>query len=126
MDHLVREVQRNFVQGEIRVLDLLGTHDVAVAIIAGERSASVGTYGQLPDLTFLGGDGLVVGLSDRNFVQEPMCATVLGDVLHAFGVENVAVDPVPIPVLAPRKLREVALAESLLRHNVTSFLHVIP
>jgi hypothetical protein len=33
---------------------------------------------------------------------------------------------VPIPVLAPRKLREVALAESLLRHNVASFLHVIP
>jgi hypothetical protein len=33
---------------------------------------------------------------------------------------------VPIPVLAPPELREVALAESLRRHNVASFLHVIP
>jgi hypothetical protein len=55
-----------------------------------------------------------------------MCATVLGDVMHAVGVENIAVDPVPIPVLAPPELREVALAESLRRHNVASFLHVIP
>jgi hypothetical protein len=49
MDQVVREIQRNVIQRKIRVLDLLDTHDVAVAIIAGERSASVGTYGQLPD-----------------------------------------------------------------------------
>jgi hypothetical protein len=100
MDHVVREVQCDFVQRKIRVFDLLATHDVAVAIVAGERSGSVRTYSQLPDLKFLGGNSLVVRLNDRNFVQEPIRATVLGDVLHAVGVENVAVDPVPIPVFA--------------------------
>jgi hypothetical protein len=43
---------------------------------------------------------------------------VLGNVLCAVGVENVAVDPVPIPVFAAGELREVAFAESLRRHVV--------
>jgi hypothetical protein len=122
MDHVVREVQCDFVQRKIRALDLLGTHDVAVAIIAGERSGSVGAYGQLPDLEFLGGDSLVVELNDRDFVQEPICATVLCDVLHAVCVEDVTVDPVPIPVFAAGKLREVAFAYSPGRQGLAPFL----
>jgi hypothetical protein len=43
---------------------------------------------------------------------------VLGNVLRAVGIENVAVDPVPIPVFAAGELREVAFAESLCRHDV--------
>jgi hypothetical protein len=41
--------------------------------------------------------------------------TVFGNVLRAVGVENVAVDPVPIPVFAAGELRKVAFAESLRR-----------
>jgi hypothetical protein len=44
MDHVVSEIQRDFVQREIGVLDLLGEHDVAIAIVARKRSGSVGTY----------------------------------------------------------------------------------
>jgi hypothetical protein len=51
-------------------------------------------------------------------VQKPICSTVLGNVLCAVGVENVAVDSVPIPILAARKLREVAFVESLPLHVV--------
>ena len=94
------------------MLDLLGEQDVAVAIITRKSSGPVGTYGELPDLKFLGGDSLVVGLNDRDFVQKPIRPTVLGDVLRAVGVENVAVDPMPIPGFAAGELREVAFAES--------------
>ena len=100
------------------VLDLLGEHDVAVAIIASKSCCAVGTYGELPDLKFLGGNGLVVGLNDRDLVQKPICSTVLGNVLCAVGIENVAVDSVPIPVFAAGELREVAFTESLRRHVV--------
>jgi hypothetical protein len=62
MDHVVSEIQRDFIQREIGVLDLLGEHDVAIAIVARTRSGSVGTYGELPDLKLLGGDSVVVGL----------------------------------------------------------------
>jgi len=48
------------------------------------------------------------------------------NVLSAVGVENVAVDPVPIPVFAAGELREVALAENLRRHVFASFLEVTP
>ena len=99
MDYSVGKVQCEFIQRKIRVLDLLGEHDVAVAIVARKRSGLVGTYGELPDLKVFGGNGLVVRLNDRDFVQKPIRSTVLGNVLRAVGVENVAVDPVPIPVL---------------------------
>jgi hypothetical protein len=77
-------------------------------------------------LKFPGGNSLVVGLNDRDFVQKPVCATVLGNVLRAVGVENVAVDPVPIPGFAAGKLREVACAESLRRHGVRLSFEVTP
>jgi len=118
VDHVVGEIQRDFIQREIGVLDLLGEHDVAVAIVARKRGGSVGTHGEFPDLKFFGGDTLVVGLNDRNLVQKPICPAVLGNVLRSVGVENVAVDSMPIPIFAASKLREIACAESLRRHNV--------
>src|ERR1019366_6985654 len=112
MDHVVSEIQRDLIQRKIGVLDLLGEHDIAIAIVARKRSGAVGTYGELPDLKFLGGNSLVVGLNDRDFVQKPIRPIVLGNVLRAVGVENIAVDPVPIPVFAAGELRELAFAES--------------
>ena len=118
VDHVVGEVQCDFIQRKIGVLDLLAEHDIAVAIVARKRGGSVGTHGEFPDLKFLGGDTLVVGLNDRDLVQKPIRPTVLGNVLRAVGIENVAVDPVSIPVFAAGKLRQVAFAESLRRHDV--------
>jgi len=68
MDHVVSEIQGDFVQREIGVPNLLGEHDVAIAIVACKRSGSVETYGEFPDLKFLGSNSLVVGLNDRDFV----------------------------------------------------------
>jgi len=126
VDDVVGEVQSDLIQRKIGVLDFLGEHDLAVAIVARKHSGSVGAYGELPDLKFLGGNSLVVGLNDRDFVQKPIRSTVLGNVLRAVGVENVAVDPVPIPVLAAGELREIVLAESLRRHVVPLLFEVIP
>ena len=118
VDDVVGEVQSDFLQREIGMFDLLGEHDIAVAIVARKLSGPVGTYGEFPDLKLLGGNSLVVGLNDRDLVQKPICSTVLGNVLCAVGVENVAVDSVPIPVFAAGELREVAFVESLRRHDV--------
>jgi hypothetical protein len=126
VDYSVGKVQCEFIQRKIRVLDLLGEHDVAVAIVARKRSGLVGTYGELPDLKFFGGNGLVVRLNDRDFVQKPIRSTMLGNVLRAVGVENVPVDPVPIPVFAAGELREIAFAESLRRHVVPLSFEVTP
>src|SRR5208282_5096774 len=118
VDHVVSEVQRDSIQREIGELNLLGEYDITVAIVARQRCGTVGPHGELPDLKFLGCDSLVVGLNDRDLVQKPIRSTVLGNVLRAVGVENVAVDPVPIPIFTAGKLREIACAESLRRHNV--------
>jgi len=126
VDYPVDEIECDFIQWKICVLDLLGEHDLAVAIIACKRSGSVGAYAELPDLEFLGGNSPVVGLNGGDFVQKPICLTVLGNVLRAVSVENVAVDPVPIPAFAAGELREVAFAESLRRHVFASFLDVTP
>jgi hypothetical protein len=49
-----------------------------------KRSGSVETYAELPYLKFLGGDGLVVELNDRDFVQKPIRSAVLGTVSTVF------------------------------------------
>ncbi len=126
MDHVVSEIQHDSVQREIGVLDLLGEHDVAIAIVTSKRSGSVGTYGELPDLKFLGGDSLVEWLNDRDFVQKPIRSAVFGNVLRAGGVQNIAVDRMAIPVVAAGELCQVGLAESLRRHNVPLFFEVTP
>ena len=56
-------------------------------------------HGEFPYLKFLGGNTLVVGLNDRDFVQKPIRSAVLGNMLRAIGVENVAVNRVSIPVV---------------------------
>src|ERR1700678_887010 len=126
VDYPVGEIQRDFIQRKIGVLNLFGEHDVAVAIIAGERTGSVGTYGELPDLKFLGGDSLVVGLNDRDFVQKPIRSAVLGNVLRAVGVKNIAVDRMAVPVVTASELRQVGFAESLRRHHVPLLFEVTP
>ena len=40
MDHIVGEVQRDFIPRKVGVLDVLGEHNVAVAIVAHKRSGS--------------------------------------------------------------------------------------
>src|ERR1035438_5560512 len=92
------------------MLPLPSSH-VSVAVWSG-RTAS------FQNLKFFGGNGLVVRLNDRDFVQKPIRSTMLGNVLRAVGVENVPVDPVPIPVFAAGELREIAFAESLRCHVV--------
>src|ERR1035438_9531580 len=83
-------------------------------------------HGEFPYLKFLGGNSLVVGLNDRDFIQKPIRSAVLGNMLRAVGVENAVGDPVPIPVFTASELREIVLAESLRRHMVASFLEVTP
>jgi hypothetical protein len=60
MDHVIGEVQGNFIK----------------------------LHGKFPDLKFLGGDALAVRLNDCDFVPEPIRSTVLGNVLRAVGVEK--------------------------------------
>jgi len=126
MDHVVSEIQCDFIQRKIGVLDVLGEHDVAVTIVARQRSGSVGMHGELPDLKFLGGNSPVVGLNDCDFVQKPIRAAVLGNVLRAVGVKNIAVDGMAIPVVAAGELCQVGFAESLRRHNFPLFFEVTP
>jgi hypothetical protein len=79
VDHVVGEIQCDFIERKIGVLDCLGEHDVAIAIVARKRRGPVGMYGELPDLKFLGGDSFVVRLEDRDFIQKPIRSAVLGN-----------------------------------------------
>ena len=118
MDDVVGEIQCDFIQRKISVLDLFCEHDVPVAIIAGKPSGAVAMYGELPDLKFLCGNSLVIGLNDRDFVQKPIRTAVLSNVLRTVGVVNVVVDPMPKQVFAAAELCEITFAEDLRRHGV--------
>ena len=117
VDHVVGEVEGNFIQRKVRELDFFREHDVAVAVIAGQRSGPVGTHGEFPDLKFLGGNSFVVRLNDRDFIEEPIRSAMLSQVLRAVGVKDVAVDGVPIPVFTAGELLQVAFVECRTRRR---------
>jgi hypothetical protein len=58
-------------------------------------------------LELFGGDVLVVGLNQSDFVEKPIRFAVLGDILGAFGVENASIDGMPVPLFCSGELREV-------------------
>lgn len=99
IDHVVGEVERDFVEREVRVLDFLRIHDVAVAVVACERGGSIRAYKELPELKLLGGNSLVVGLNEGDFVQEPIGSGGVRNVLRAVRKKHLAIDTVPIPLL---------------------------
>ena len=80
---------------------------LSVAVVTGEGGGFVGPDVELPDLEFFGGDVLVVGLNQSDFVKKPIGSAVFGDILRAFGVENTSVDGMPVPLFGSGELREV-------------------
>ena len=66
-----------------------------------------------PDLERLVGYGCVMGLGEGDFVEKPVGAGVFGEVLRAFGVEDVAVEAMAKELFAAGELREVGGAERL-------------
>jgi hypothetical protein len=62
-----------------------GEDDVSVAVITGQRSGSVRTYRECPNLKRLCGNVLVVGLNDGDLVEKPVGFAVLSDIKSAVG-----------------------------------------
>src|SRR6266849_5729711 len=60
VDHVVREVERDFIEREVGERDFLRENDVVIAVVAGECCGIVGTDDELPDLKPLGRDTLQV------------------------------------------------------------------
>ena len=67
--------------------------------------------GQLPDLEFLGGDLLLAALREGDLVEQPIGAALIGDVFGAVGEQDVAHQPVAVPVLAAGELAELMVGQ---------------
>ena len=83
----------------------LRVDDLVVAVVAGQRRRPVGTNGELPDLELFGGEASRKGWQMAIVIEQPIGAAFVGDVFRAVGKQDVAVDTVPVPVLAAGKLR---------------------
>ncbi len=70
VNHVVGEIQGDFIEREVGIVDLLRQDGVAVAVAACQRCGLVGTYNQLPDLEFRRSHALVIGLNDGDFIEE--------------------------------------------------------
>ena len=119
-DHTVGEVQVDFRQGKVGVVDGFREHHAAVAVLANQAGAAVGLHCQFPKLEFHGGDGL---LGERDGVQQPVRAALLGDVPRAVGVEDMARERVAIPVLGPGEGSQGVGGQALVSvsHDLRSF-----
>ena len=107
MDHIVREIERDFIERKICELDVLGIDDVVIAIVANERRCPILAHGEFPDLEFFGGNALLMQLADRDGIQKPIGSAFVGQVLCTVCIGDVSVETVPIPVVAARELIEI-------------------
>lgn len=91
--HVVGEVEGDFLEREIGERDVLGDQQVPVSIGGTCRGGAVGPHGKLPDDEVFTIDFWVIR-PRRHEVDQPVGTGCLGEVLHAFGVGEAA-GPVP-------------------------------
>src|SRR5271165_732594 len=113
VDDVVHEIEGDFVERKIGELDLLRKHGAAIAVLTRELGRAVGSDFQRPHLKLLGCDAFVVGLDQRDFVQQPISLCGVGDILCAVGEGDPAIDPVAIPVFAAGELAQVGFGKCL-------------
>ena len=97
--------RRDFGKREVGKFERLFEHLVAVAVLASEDAGLAHEIGlQRPHLKFFGGHALVVRLDERDFVEQPVSAAVIGDMLRSVRENHFAVEACAIPMLAAGKL----------------------
>jgi hypothetical protein len=117
---VVREVEPDLIDREIRKLDVLCVNDVAIAVIADERCGSVFIDLQPPHLEFLARHSLLIKLSDGDRIQKPVGSAPVSNVFRAVCEEDLGVDSVPVPVFGTGELPEMKFVELFgVRHDVT-------
>src|SRR5579875_1750730 len=87
-DGLVLAEQLHARQREVREGDVLHLDLVTVAVLANERGAAISMHGEGPDLKPLGGHLRRVALRERDGVEQPVGATMLGHIARTVCVED--------------------------------------
>src|SRR5215468_752950 len=85
-DHVVGEVECDFRERKIGVVELLPINLSAVAVLANDGAAMLAVDCEFPDLKRLGADRLFVPLRNGNDVEQPVSAAMLGNVLGSIRV----------------------------------------
>ena len=99
IDRAVGEEQRDLIQRKISEAQFLAVERVVVPVCADQHGGVIGADFERPDLKLGLGQRLVVGLDDGDFVQEPVRASVVGNVSSAVCVDDSGIDRMPVPVL---------------------------
>ena len=68
-DDAVGEIQRDFLQREVREGERLGEYRVAVAVLSGEGGGTVGMHAKRPELERLGGHALIAALREGDVIE---------------------------------------------------------
>ena len=68
-------------------------------------------HGQLPELEFFGCNGFLEALRERDLVEKPIGAGLVGDVFRAIGEEDASHQAVAMPLLAAAELRQLGAGE---------------
>jgi hypothetical protein len=104
VDRIVGKSQLDLRQREIGERDRLCEDDLAVAVLTAEGCSAIRLHGELPDLKRCYHDGFDAALSQRDLVEQPVGAAVVGDVFRAISEEDIADETMAIPELAAGEL----------------------
>jgi hypothetical protein len=106
-DGVVGEPERDFGNREVGKIERFLEYLVAVAVLASEDAAMAHEINlERPDLKFFGGNALVVGLDEGDFVQQSVSAAAIGDMLGPVREQHVGIDRAAIPVFGAGKVAQ--------------------
>ena len=101
-DGVVGEPQGDAGGREVGEGDVFAVDGPAIAVAAGQRGAAPVNV-ERPDLKRLGFDCRLAPLRQRDFVEQPVSARLIGNVFCAVGIDDSAIEAVAVPVLAACK-----------------------
>ena len=117
MDDIVRKEEGDLFKRKVCERDLLGVHDIVIAVFASERCCMVRFDFELPYLKAFGRDLRFVALADGDCVEKPVGSPFIGDELGTVRKRHMPVEPMPVPVLRAGELLQVEKGEfAFLRH----------
>lgn len=88
-DHVIGEIEADFIKRKIREGDVSAVNHVVVAVAANESGGMIWLDCQRPELKVFMSNAWFA-LAEGNRVDQPICSTVFGHILRPFGVKDIA------------------------------------
>ena len=97
-DHVVGEIELDFLQREVRVFKCFGEDDIVIAVFTAQDAGGIRVDGEFPQMKRFDGGSHIVKLRKSVPVQQPIGSAMIVHIFCAVCIENIACERTLMPV----------------------------